>query len=279
LLKSPGESRPSISISAVAAGLALFVVGLLVFGCATSPLGRKQLKLLPSDEVNRAGGRAFHEILAQKPQTADVLATARVRCVTAFLARGIPGPAGELDWHVVVFEASEPNAFALPGGRIGVNRGMLDVATTPDQLAAVLGHEMAHVQADHANERMSANLAATGAVTLLSIAAARADLSARHAANLLGAGAQLGILFPYSRAHEREADLLGLDLMARVGFAPDAAVLLWQRMSAARKSTPPEFLSTHPASESRIAELRQRLPHARFLYRDARAAGHRPVCE
>ena len=248
----------------------------VVAACTTSPLGRSQLKIMPRHEVDEAGAMAFSEILRKKPVYRDSEINAYVLCVTRELTAQLSGPAARLQWQVAVFDDLSPNAFALPGGRIGVNRGMLRVART--QLAAVVGHEIAHVQAEHANERMSASYATSSALGLGAAAASGVDPAYGHAVNLLGTGAQLGVLMPYGRAHEREADLMGLDLMARAGFDPDASIVLWQRMAELSGPKPPEFLSTHPSEETRMDELQARLPHARAIYRNARARGRQPEC-
>jgi len=252
-------------------------VGLAV-ACTTSPLGRSQLKVMPRHEVDEAGAMAFSEILRKKPGYRDADVNAYVLCVTRDLTAQLSGPAARLQWQVVVFDDLSPNAFALPGGKIGVNRGMLRVARTQDELAAVVGHEIAHVQAEHANERMSAGYATSGAISLGAAAASGMNPVYGQAVNLLGTGAQVGVLLPYGRAHEREADLMGLDLMARAGFDPDASIELWQDMAELAERKPPEFLSTHPSEETRMDDLRERLPRARAIYKNARARGRHPDC-
>ncbi len=258
--------------------VAMVVFAVAVASCTTSPLGRAQLKVMPRHEVDEAGAMAFSEILRKKPGYRDAAINAYVLCVTRELTAQLSGPAARLQWQVVVFDDLSPNAFALPGGKIGVNRGMLRVARTQDQLAAVVGHEIAHVQAEHANERMSAAYAASSAIGLGAAAASGMDPAYGQAVNLLGTGAQLGVLMPYSRAHEREADLMGLDLMARAGFDPDSSIVLWERMAELSSRKPPEFLSTHPSEETRMGDLRERLPKARAIYRNARARGRHPEC-
>jgi predicted Zn-dependent protease len=177
-----------------------------------------------------------------------------------------------------VFEDDTANAFALPGGKIGVHTGLLEVAKTQDQLAAVLGHEVSHVLAGHSNERVSAEFAAQAGMAALQAVADASNPMHGRALALLGTGAQVGILLPYSRAHESEADLMGLDLMARAGFDPRQSIALWRNMASAGGGQPPEFLSTHPSHQTRIRDLEARIPQALPLQEQARARGRRPAC-
>ncbi len=181
-------------------------------------------------------------------------------------------------WEVVVFQDDTANAFALPGGKIGVHTGLLRVARTPGQLAAVLGHEVGHVIARHGNERVSQALGVQ-----LGLAAAAKALEEEDNRPLilaaLGLGAQYGILLPYSRTHESEADTIGQRLMAEAGFDPREAPALWQNMQAAGGGGPPEFLSTHPSHARRIRDLRAGVARTLPLYNKVRAAGRRPRCE
>jgi len=180
---------------------------------------------------------------------------------------------------VVVFKDDAANAFALPGGKIGVYTGMLKVAENQDQLATVIGHEVAHVQAHHANERVSQSLLVREGVNLIGAIASPQSGAGQSLMGMLGVGAQYGILMPFSRVQESEADMHGLDLMARAGFDPRESVQLWQNMSKADKQQPPEFLSTHPSNSTRISDLIARLPHALPLMNQARQRGLRPACK
>ncbi len=173
-----------------------------------------------------------------------------------------------------MFKDESPNAFALPGGKMGVYTGMLEVAENQDQLAAVLGHEVGHVLAQHANERMSQQQ-----VTSIGLAVAAGTGLDSASMQALGLGAQIGILLPYSRTHESEADIIGLDLMAKAGFDPRESVQLWKNMQKAGGGTPPEFLSTHPSSGTRIDNLIGQMANALQTYNDARARGNKPNCK
>jgi predicted Zn-dependent protease len=253
-------------------GFALVVVlAFVAFACSTSPLGRKQLHLFPSSTLDTLGASAFAELKSKTPQTTHPALRNYVSCVAAAITTPLGDPGA---WEVAVFADESVNAFALPGRKIGVYQGMLDVATTQDELAAVIGHEVAHVLAEHSNERLS-NKYLVG--TVLDMVAGRTGVS-RGAYAALGLGVQVGILLPYGRTQEEEADLFGLDLMAQAGFNPTAAVTLWQKMAQREKRKPPEFLSTHPADESRIQSLRARLPGAQQTYAQRLASGNAPVC-
>ena len=259
------------------AGALLLAAGFLA-GCATSPLGRQQLKLVSKAEVDQAGEAAFRQLLRQQPVSRDSAVNAYIFCVAHAVTDALSGPAARIQWQVVVFDSLELNAFALPGGKIGVNRGILRVARTQDQLAAVIGHEVAHVVAEHANERMSAEYATGTAIALGASAAGTAGPGLGEAAALLGAGAQMGVLLPYSRSHESEADLVGLDLMARAGFDPSQAIFLWENMRRNSGGSASEFLSTHPSQSQRTRDLEERLPQAEGIYRRAVSRGRRPHC-
>ena len=236
------------------------------------------------------GAQAFERMKQEVPVSGDVATSEYVQCVARAITTALDGKSGHRAWEVLTFEDESANAFALPGAKIGVHTGLLEVAANQDQLAVVIGHEVAHVLAHHSNERVS-----TGMATQLGLIAAQEALSAgvsfqssQQAMALLGLGAQVGIVLPYSRTQESEADLMGLDLIARAGFDPAASVALWRNMArhaeAQRRkagssgSAPPEFLSTHPSHGTRIASLQKRIPTAVKLRDEARAAGRRPSC-
>jgi predicted Zn-dependent protease len=245
-------------------------------GCSTSPLGRSQLTMMPDADMARLGATAYEEIRSNETASRDAVSTAYVLCVTNALLEQAPPPPSGQSWEVTLFDDEQANAFALPGAKIGIYSGLLEVAHNQDQLAAVIGHEIGHVIARHANERVSTAYAAQLGLT----AVAASGVLSGDLMGLMGVGAQVGILLPFSRTQERESDLIGLDLMAKAGFDPRQSVDLWENMSASRNSqAPPEFLSTHPADYSRIAALRERMPEALELYDRARLAGRRPHCD
>jgi predicted Zn-dependent protease len=253
---------------------ALFGLMALLAACATSPLGRQQLAFVPDEQMATMGAQAFDQVRAEKEEVSGTAQSRLVQCVAGAVTDALEeGPA---DWDVTLFRDDAANAFALPGGKIGVFTGLLDVAKSPDQLAAVIAHEVAHVIAKHPNERVSTNYAAQVGLDLLE---AFGDLGQRPALmSLLGIGTQVGVLLPFNRKQESEADLYGLDLMARAGFDPRAAAEFWRNMEQTGGNGPPEFLSTHPSGSSRIRDLKGRIPDALPLYEKARAAGRRPDC-
>jgi predicted Zn-dependent protease len=247
---------------------ALVLLLVLAIGaCATSPLGRRQIMLASSGEMNEMGIAAFTDMKKKMPASKDAKVTAYVGCV----ARNVTSVMPQTNWEVQVFEDKNINAFALPGGKIGVFTGLLKAAQTQDQLAAVIGHEVAHVIAGHSNERYSeAKLAAFGGAAAQAVTGVDAQL--------LGLASNVFFLLPHSRTHEAEADILGMDYMAKAGFDPHAAITLWQNMSKGGGDKPPEMLSTHPSDQTRIAGLTRRLSTSVPLYEQARAQGRRPSC-
>lgn len=240
----------------------------MVSGCATSPLGRSQLKLVSDEQMAQMGVAAFRDMQKKVPRSIDERQNRYVTCVANAITNEIQEARS---WEVQVFNDQQVNAFALPGGKIGVYSGLLKVAITQDQLAAVIGHEVSHVLAGHSAERMSQQMMGDVGSTVVS-AATGVDAQA------IGAAANVFFLLPFSRTQETEADLLGLDLMAMAGFNPEGAIALWQNMAKAAGDHPPEMLSTHPSDQARIRELYNRLPKAKQLYEHAQQTGLRPRC-
>ncbi|MDZ7852346.1 MAG: M48 family metallopeptidase [Halomonas sp.] len=247
----------------------------MLTGCEETPTGRSQLVLVPNALMAQLGEDTFDQLRQRQSVSRDAAVNRRVQCV----AREVVAAAEELysaadlpeAWEVAVFEDSSPNAFALPGGRIGVHTGLLRVAENPAQLAAVIGHEVGHVLADHGNERLTQQLGIKAVLLLVGLLG-EGELGGQQLMQALGLGARLGISLPFSRAHEEEADLMGLAIMARAGFDPQQSVALWRNMAAAGGGQPPEFLSTHPAHGSRIEALQQAMEEAMANYRNANLA-------
>jgi len=251
------------------------LAGLLVLvACTTSPTGRSQLVLMPDSQMDQMGLQAFTSIKGKTPVSKDRRADRFVQCVAQAITREVGG-----NWEVVVFEDDSANAFALPGGKIGVNTGLLKVATNQHQLATVIGHEVAHVQAHHSNERVSQKFAVEQGLGLINAIASPTSGTGQTVMGLLGVGAQYGVLLPYSRLQESEADMLGLDLMAKAGFDPRESTRLWINMSRAGAGQPPEFLSTHPSHSTRISDLSGRIPSALQLQQRAMQLGKHPDCQ
>lgn len=247
-----------------------------VWGCATSPTGRGQILYMSESEMAQMGEQAFAEIKAQNATSRDIQAQQIIQCVAGRIIGTLPGKE-KLGWEVAVFDDNMVNAFALPGNKIGVYEGIFRVARNQDQLATVIGHEVAHVMARHANERVSTQSLASSATQVLAAGAGSAVNA--QAIGLLGAGVQFGVLMPFNRKQESEADVIGLEYMAKAGFNPEQAIPLWENMERVQGGeAPPEFLSTHPSGESRMKVLKSELPGAKKLAEEARAKGLKPDC-
>lgn len=235
----------------------LFVLS-FVFACASAP------KLVPESEMNQLGTQSWQELTAKTPELNDPAITKFVRKVADRVIQA--SSSAKQHWEVRVFADKQVNAFALPGGYIGVYAGILPVTKNGAGLAAVLGHELTHVLKQHSNQRVSEQLISQGVLTAASIALGSAQYHDTIMA-ALGIGSQIGVALPFSRSQEKQADDNGLMLMARAGYDPAQAIDLWQRMLAAEKGqAPPAFLSDHPATKSRIEGLQALLPEASATY-------------
>ncbi|HET6783548.1 MAG TPA: M48 family metallopeptidase [Pseudoxanthomonas sp.] len=255
---------------------AAIVAALAACATTTSSTGRRQyVGGVSEQQLNQLGAQAFVEAKSKGPLSKDAKQNAYVRCVVNALTRQLPAQAQSVGWETAVFANSEPNAFALPGGKVGVNTGIFSVAKNQDQLAAVLAHEIGHVVERHHDERITRQMGASSAVQVLGALAGDYGALATQGGSLL---AQTGFLLPGSRVQETEADVVGQRLMAEAGFDPAQAVNLWQNMIAAGGGRPPEWLSTHPNPQSRIQELRSRAGTLAPTYQQARASGHVPKC-
>jgi len=275
---SPRQITPSVRDIAV--GL---VCALLLSSCATttSSTGRKQyVGAVSQAQLDQLGTQAFDQMKGQKPLTQDGKQSAYLSCVVDAIVRELPPQWRQGGWQEAVFVDKNPNAFALPGGKVGVYTGIFDVARNQDQLAAVVGHEIGHVIERHHDERVTRQMGASGVVQLLGVIAGAkygdgGSQLATQGGSLLAQG---GFLLPGTREQETEADVVGQRLMAQAGFDPRQAVDLWQNMLGASGSRPPEWLSTHPDPRSRIGELRKRAETLMPTYEQARAAGRKPAC-
>ncbi|MGB8716208.1 MAG: M48 family metallopeptidase [Rhodanobacteraceae bacterium] len=253
-------------------------LALCLAGCATSPTGRQQLILVSPSQMSQLGLDSFQQMRKAGKFANAPREKAYASCVSHALISVLPKPWSQEDWQVEIIDDDTANAFALPGGRIGVNRGMFKVASNQDQLAVVLGHELAHVVSRHSAERVSDKLAVQTGVQAAGAYGASKGVNPNVLAAALGVGSQVGILLPFSRTQESEADTLGQRYMAAAGFNPDAAVTLWQKMDSSGGSRPPAFLSTHPSPGSRAQELGREAQRLAPVYKSARASGHTPNC-
>jgi predicted Zn-dependent protease len=246
----------------------------LLATCTSSPMDRRQVVFYSDAEMARQGEAAYRQMQAEIPTSDDQRETQYVQCVANYVIAALePEQRDRSQWEVTVFDNEQANAFALPGGKIGVYNGLLDVAVNQHQLAAVMSHEVGHVLANHSNERASqSTLRTVGLVTAQVLGASDATIEA------LDYGTQLGLFLPFSRTQESEADAIGVLLMARAGFNPKQSITLWENMSATGGSRPPELLSTHPSPASRMSELNRLMGPADALYQSALASGLNPDC-
>ena len=257
-------------------------VMLLLASCATttSPTGRRQLVgAISQQQLDRMGAQAFAETKAKQPQSRDGKQNAYVQCVVNALVDQLPVQYRQVQWETALFIADEPNAFALPGGKVGVNSGIFAVARNQDQLAAVLGHEIGHVISRHHEERVTQQMGASSLVQIAgALAGAAYGETAGQAVSELGDTAAPVLLLRGSRTQESEADVVGQRLMAQAGFDPAQAVNLWQNMMAAGGARPPQWLSTHPDPANRIQQLQHDVASLQPVYRQARQSGRTPHC-
>ncbi len=250
-----------------------FTVTLLA-ACASSPTSRRQVMLYSDDIMTSQGISTYQQMQAELPLATDSRQLTYVRCVTDAIVDALSSQErGDYVWEVALFDDDQANAFALPGGKMGVFSGLLKVATNQHQLAAVMAHEVGHVLARHSNERAS-----QAALRDIGLTAAQQAGVSDQTLQLLDFGANLGFFLPFNRVQESEADEIGILLMARAGFDPQESINLWYNMASAGGSRPPEFLSTHPSPDSRIADLNRLLSRAETQWLAARNQGRLPDC-
>ena len=251
------------------------VVALGFSGCAVVPeTGRRQLMLVPPAEEAQMGLTAFADIKSKEKISNDPALNAQIRRIGERIAKSVGRELPNAEWEFVVFESEQVNAFALPGGKVGVYTGLIKLAESDDEIAAVMGHEVAHVSSRHGGERASQQMAAAGAAALAATYMEVKDVNPEKRAMILGlygATATGGVILPFSRAHETEADAIGLRFAAGAGYDPRAAITFWQKM--AKKSggrEPFKWFSTHPPTGERIANLQKLAPQYMPLYESAK---------
>lgn len=240
-----------------------------LFGCAS--VGRS---MAPADsELNQMGLQAWSQLKTKEKVSSDSKGRARVNTVARRVVDA-SGLGAAYNWEFALFDDEQINAFALPGGKIGVYKGLLNLASADDELAAVLGHEVTHVQRRHAAQRIGTQRAGQLGVSLAQVGLAVGGVQqSDQIAGLIGAGVSYGVILPFSRDQEYEADAGGLTTMARAGYNPNSAVTLWQKMSAANARNggrPLEFASTHPSDANRIQRLQAQIPAVMPLYEGAK---------
>lgn len=247
--------------------VALFAA--LLCGCQTVLLtGREQLSLLPEEQEIRLGVIAFQEVLDTEPKSQNAHLTQMVERVGKRIAS--VSERKDYQWEFVLLARPNQNAFCLPGGKVAVYEGILPVCQNEAGLAVVMSHEIAHALARHGGERMSHQMAAEGGEWALSrILGQRDSQKVEMIKSVYGIGTEYGVLLPFSRTQESEADSIGLTLMARAGYDPQEAPRFWERFSHENSSSVPELLSTHPSDETRMRQLNEQLPRAMSIYQSA----------
>lgn len=245
-----------MSRRALIRGLAAGTVVPLANGCVTNPeTGRSQFVLVSDGQLAQLSASAWSDVKAQTPVSIDPGLNNQLTRVGARIVKGANRQ--NENWEYAVFDTDDKNAFVMPGGKVGFYRGIMEFSENDDQIAAIMGHETGHVSARHSAERYSQQLAAGAGLTIAGVALSRSDTRYKNEiAAVLGAGVQFGIILPFSRKHELEADKLGVDYMHRAGYDVKQSVRLWERMGAESGSNrQPELLSTHPSPETRVREL------------------------
>ncbi len=257
-------------------GLIISAIGIIaiIFSCATNPFtGKKTMALVPDSEIFPSAFQQYGQFLAENKVISGTKDAIRVETVGTKIkvaaqrwltANGNAGYLTNYKWEYKLVENKELNAWCMPGGKIVVYTGILPVMKDDSGMAAVMGHEVAHALANHGQQRMSAGmLQQLGGVAVGVAVGSKSPETQQMIMQAYGVGSQVGVMLPFSRDHESEADMIGLTLMAIAGYNPESAVLLWERMSAQGGQAPPEIMSTHPSNETRIANLKSLLPQAK----------------
>lgn len=253
--------------------LALF----LLAGCSSVPLtGRKQVLLVSDSEVLSSSLTQYNDYIKTAKKSTNTTQTAMVvrvgkkiaAATEAYLkANGMSSEIKNFAWEFNLVQDAQVNAFCMPGGKIVVYEGLMKLVSSDDELAVVIGHEVAHAVAKHSNERMSQQVMAQyGAAILGAVVSDKSAAVQKAAETVYGIGAQYGVMLPFSRKHESEADYMGLVFMTMAGYNPDVAVGFWQKMSAGSGGSVPEFMSTHPSDATRIADIEKELPSIKAKY-------------
>jgi predicted Zn-dependent protease len=260
--------------------LAVWICVLFVCSCSTVALtGRQQLNLVPDSEMLSTSTQQYDQFMKENKVSTDAAETERVKRVGGRIQAAVEEYARQnnrtkdLDgyaWEFNLIESKEVNAWCMPGGKVVVYTGIMPVCQDDNGLAVVMGHEVAHAVAKHGNERMSQGLLVQMGGTALQTALSSKPAQTQQLwMTAFGAGAQYGVVLPFGRNQESEADHLGLIFMSMAGYDPHHAVEFWQRMSTATGSgeKPPEFMSTHPSDEHRIAKIQEEMPEALKYYK------------
>lgn len=248
-----------------------YFLGLACCGCRSAPMtGRRQLMLTPEKTEIALGLEAYQQVTQETPLSTNaqrIGVVERVGKKIAAVARR-----ADYQWEFRLLDTPEQNAFALPGGKVAIHEGLLPVCQNEAGLAVVMSHEVAHALARHGGERMSQQYAVHGVQQAVGVVFAKAEQAQRdRILQVYGAASKYGVILPYSRKQESEADHIGLMLMAEAGYDPEEAPRFWQRFASVKdaQNQPPEFMSTHPSDQRRAENLLALLPEAQQLYQQA----------
>ena len=263
--------------------LVMGFLALALSACATVPgTGRSQLSLVNDSELNTMAASQYKEMVQKGPLSTDQKSTAMVKRAGGKISQaaevylkehGLAREIANYNWEFNLIQSDNVNAFCMPGGKVAFYTGILPFCQDETGVAVIMGHEVAHAIAHHSRERASQQLMTSVGGTVLSVGlglGGASELTSDVAMAAYGLGSEVGILLPYSRAHESEADRIGLSLMAMAGYDPSAAVGFWERMAAASGPGGAGFLSTHPSDQKRIADIKKYLPEAEARYQAAR---------
>ena len=253
------------------------MVAVLLTACNKVPIsGRNQLNLVSDSEVLQASLASYKEYMGKATKSTETVKSAQVTRVgqriaaatEAYLnANGMSDQVKNFAWEFNLVKDSQLNAFCMPGGKIVVYEGIMNIIASDDELAVVMGHEVAHAVAKHSNERLSQQKALEyGGAILGAVIQGQSQQTQNLAAQVFGLGANYGVMLPFSRKHETEADNIGLVLMTMAGYNPDCAMTFWQKMSSNSGNNKLEFLSTHPSDATRIANLQKQIPLVKQQY-------------
>lgn len=258
--------------------LAIFTTTLLLLtGCGSVPVtGRKQVLLVSDQEVLSSSLTQYKDYIKSAPRSTSKTKSAMVTRVGKRIAaateqylrsHGLADEIKNFAWEFNLVKDNQINAFCMPGGKIVVYEGLMKLVTSDDELAVVIGHEVAHAVAKHSNERMSQQILTQYGAQILNQSLSQKSAAIQAIANnVYGIGAQYGMMLPFSRKHESEADYMGLIFMTIAGYNPDIATGFWQKMSAGGGSSVPEFMSTHPSDATRIKNIQAALPSIKAEY-------------
>ncbi len=270
------KKRPLKSIKHM---LFISILTVLIQACGSVPiLGRKQLLLVPDQEVLTLSLQQYREFLHNAPVEKNTANAREVEQVghriaaaveTFYRNHGLESELKNFSWEFNLVKSKDVNAFCMPGGKIVVYEGLLPITQNETGLAIVMGHEVAHAVAKHANERISQQMALQYGGQIAGGLLGNNAAAQQIGGLVFGIGSQLGVMLPYSRKHEYEADELGMIFMAMAGYDPRAAESFWLRMSQAGGNSGPEFMSTHPSDQNRINKIREKMPEALKYYQGA----------